>query len=86
MMTAKSHHRCLVYFYFVGTKICTTLNKEKGIAQLRHRVTMKTMRSMNTTAGFLLIGTLKICVALNKEKGAASFRYRVTMRTIRTMI
>ena len=61
-------------------------NQRKNVTSLRRRVTMKTMRSMNTTAGFLLIGMLKIYVALNKEKGSASFRHPVTIRTIRTMV
>ena len=67
-------------------KICTTLIKEKDTTSFRHKVPIRTIRTMNTTAGFLLIGMLKIYVALNKEKGIASFRYRVTMWTIRTMI
>ena len=30
---------------------------------------MRTIRTMNTMAGFSVIGMLKNCVALNKEKG-----------------
>ena len=67
-MTAKSHHRCLVSFYFWGYKICTTLIKEKDIASFRHRMPMRTIRTMNTTAVFSMIGMLKKCTALIKEK------------------
>ena len=48
--------------------------------------TMRTIRTMNTTARFSLIGMHKICTALNKEKSVAAFRNRVTMLTMRTMI
>ena len=48
-------------------------------------MTARTIRTMNTTAGFPLISMLKICIALTKEKGFASFRHQVTMWTIRTM-
>ena len=64
-------------------KICVALNKEKDTTSFSSQVPIRTM---NTTAGFLLIGMLKIYVALNKEKGSASFRHPVTIRTIRTMV
>ena len=37
------------------------------------KVTIRTIKTMNTTVGFSLIRMLKICVALIKEKGIASF-------------
>ena len=72
-------------FLFCGYKICTTLIKEKGVASLRHRVTIRTIRTMITIAEFSVIGMLKNCVALNKEKRVASFKHQVPMRTIKTM-
>ena len=62
------------------------INQRKGNASFRQTVPIRTIRTMNTTAGLSLIGILKICTALNKEKSVASFRLKVTMRTIRTMI
>ena len=41
-------------FLFSGCNICVALNKEKDFASIRHLVTMRTIRTMNTTAGFFI--------------------------------
>ena len=70
MMTAKSHHRCLVFFY-LRVQNLHHINQRKKHLYTQRRVTIRTIRTirtMNTMAGFSVIGMLKNCVALNKEK------------------
>ena len=40
-------------------KICVALNKEKGFASFWHPVTIRTIRTMITTAGLSMIGCTK---------------------------
>ena len=51
-----------------GSKFDSHSSKKWASTSFSYSVTMRTIRTMNTIAGFSLAGMLKICVALNKER------------------